>query len=275
MDTSTTEHVTERKIQDIKTAWDDFLKNKKRDENKETLILNYLPLVKYVAGRLSVTLPSHVDRNDLVSSGTIGLMNAIENFDPQFKTKFETYAIIRIKGAMLDELRSLDWVPRSAREKFCLLQKAYAKLEQRYGRPATDIEVAKELGISTEELSQLLMEEKSVTVLSLNEILNYDDSENKSVAMINSVKDDNQASPYDNAELEEKKEMVAECIEQLPEQERIVITLYYYESLMLKEIGKVLNISESRVSQIHTKAIIRLTGKLRNIETFKKLAAHS
>jgi len=262
-------------MEDIKKTWEEFLKNKKRQENKDELILHYLPLVKYVAGRLSMTLPSHVDRNDLVSSGTIGLINAVENYDPQFKTKFETYAIIRIKGAMLDELRSLDWVPRSAREKFCQLQKAYAKLEQRFGRPATDIEVAKELGISHEELSQLLQEEKSVAILSLNEILSFDDGESKSVAMINSVRDDNQLSPYDNAELDEKKEMLAECIEHLPEQERIVITLYYYEGLMLKEIGKVLSISESRVSQVHTKAIIRLTGKLKNIEKFRQFAVRA
>lgn len=259
-------------MQEINKTWESFLNNKKRQETREELILHYLPLVKYVAGRLSMKLPSHVDRNDLISSGTIGLINAIENYDPRFKTKFETYAIIRIKGAMLDELRSLDWVPRSAREKFCQLQKAYVKLEQRFGRPATDVEVAKELGISHEELAQLLQDERSVAILSLNEIINFEDGENKSVSMINSVKDENQTSPYEDAEKEEKKEMLAECIEQLPEQERIVITLYYYEGLMLKEIGKVLNISESRVSQVHTKAIIRLTGKLRNIEKFKRLA---
>ena len=262
-------------MHDIQKVWDEFLKKRRRDANKEALILHYLALVKYVAGRLSATLPSHIDRNDLVSSGTIGLINAIENFDPQYKTKFETYAIIRIKGAMLDELRSLDWVPRSMREKFCMLQKAYGKLEQQFGRPATDSEVAKELGITLADLSRLLREEKSVSILSLNEILKFDEGENKSVPMIDSIRDDQQPSPYDSAELGEKKTIVAECIEQLPEQERIVITLYYYEGLMLKEIGKVLNISESRVSQIHTKAILRLTGKMRNIERFKRFATRA
>ena len=260
-------------MQDIKKTWDEYLRGKNRDANKEVLILHYLPLVKYVAGRLSVSLPSHVDRNDLVSSGTIGLINAMDNYNPEYKTKFETYAIIRIKGAMLDELRSLDWVPRSMREKFCLLQKAYVKLEQQFGRPATDTEVAKELGITLEDLSKLLREEKTVAVLSLNEILSFDEGDNKSVPMIDSVRDENQSSPYDNVEFEEKKEILAECIEQLPEQERIVITLYYYEGLMLKEIGKVLSISESRVSQIHTKAILRLTGKLRNVEKFRRFAS--
>ncbi len=262
-------------MKETRKVWDDFLNNRKREENKETLILCYLPLVKYVAGRLSVTLPSHIDRNDLISSGTIGLMNAIDNFNPEYKTKFETYAIIRIKGAMLDELRALDWVPRSMREKFCTLQKAYGKLEQQFGRPATDSEMAKELGISLEEFSQLVREERSVAVLSLNEILNFDDGDNKSVPMINSIKDEKQPSPYDNTELGEKKDLLAECIEQLPHQEQIVITLYYYEGLMLKEIGNVLNISESRVSQIHTKAILRLTGKLKNIEKFKRFAARA
>ena len=139
----------------IKKVWENFLKKKSKAKNKEKLILNYLPLVKYVAGRLSVTLPSHIDRNDLISSGTIGLISAVDNFNPEFKTKFETYAIIRIKGAMLDELRALDWVPRSMREKFCAMQKSYSKLEQRYGRPATDSEVAKDLGISLGDFSHL------------------------------------------------------------------------------------------------------------------------
>ena len=262
-------------MEDIKKVWDNFLKNKNREKNKETLILHYLPLVKYVAGRLSVTLPVHIDRNDLISSGTIGLINAIGNFDPEYKTKFETYAIIRIKGAMLDELRSLDWVPRSMREKFCQLQRAYAKLDQQFGRPATDSEVAGELGISLADFSHLIREEKSVAILSLNEILNFDDGDNKSVPMINSVKDNKQIGPYEQAEFSEKKEILAECIEQLPQQEQIVITLYYYEGLMLKEIGKVLGISESRVSQIHTKAILRLTGKLKNVEKFKRFAARA
>lgn len=260
-------------MKNIKTVWDEFLKKKNVEKNKETLIVNYLPLVRYVAGRLSMTLPSHIDKNDLTSSGTIGLISAISNYNPKFNTKFETYAIIRIKGAMLDELRALDWVPRSMREKFCMLQKAYAKLEQDLGRPASDSEVAEELGISVQDLSQLLSEEKSVSVLSLNEILNFDESDGKSVPMIDSVKDDKQVSPYDSAELNEKKETLAECIELLPYQEKIVVTLYYYEGLMLKEIGKVLSISESRVSQIHTKALLRLTGKLKNVEKFKRLAA--
>jgi len=257
----------------IEKILDNFLKNKNRDKNKEKLILNYLPLVKYVAGRLSVTLPSHIDRNDLISSGTIGLISAVDNFNPEYKTKFETYAIIRIKGAMLDELRALDWVPRSMREKFCSLQKAYSRLEQRFGRPATDSEVAKELGISLGDFSQLVREERSVSILSLHEILNFDDGDNKSVPMINTVRDEKQASPYEQAEFGNQKEMLAECIENLPQQERIVITLYYYEGLMLKEIGRVLNISESRVSQIHTKAILRLTGKLKNMEKLKQLTA--
>ena len=251
----------------IETVWQQFLADRSNAAAKDELILNYLPLVKYVAGRLAITLPSHVDINDLISSGVIGLMSAVDNFEPKFKTKFETYAIIRIRGAMLDELRALDWVPRSMREKFCALQRAYANLEQELGRPAGDEEVAAKLGISVNDLSSLMDEERSVAFLSLNELLNPNDDDRKAVSMIDSIHDESQPSPLAAVDTKEKQGVLAQAIQDLPEQERIVIALYYYEQLMLKEIGEVLGISESRVSQIHTKALTRLSGKLRRSES--------
>ena len=249
--------------------WKVYIRNHNSQKTKEKLILNYLPLVKYIAGRVAIRLPSHIDINDLISSGVIGLINAIEHYDPKFKTKFETYAIIRIRGAIIDELRSLDWVPRSMREKFCAVQKAHVELEQKFGRPATETEVAEHLSISFEDLNEILNDERYVSFLSLDEIINLKENGNKAISVINSVPDTKQASPLDNAEFNEQKELLAETIKRLPEQEKLVIILYYYEGLMLKEIGQVLNISESRVSQIHTKALLRLGGKL------KKLMSHS
>jgi len=251
----------------VKAMWQQFLPERTNAAAKDKLILNYLSLVKYVAGRLAITLPSHVDINDLIGSGIIGLINAVENFEPKFKTKFETYAIIRIRGAMLDELRALDWVPRSMREKFCALQRTYTSLEQEFGRPARDDEVATRLGMSVSDLGTLLNEERSVAFLSLNELLNPDDGERKAVSMIDSIHDESQPSPLASVDAKEKKRILAQAIQELPEQERIVIALYYYEGLMLKEIGEVLGISESRVSQVHTKGLTRLGGKLRRCDS--------
>jgi RNA polymerase sigma factor for flagellar operon FliA len=251
----------------VEALWAQFLPARADAAAKEKLILNYLPLVKYVAGRLAITLPSHVDINDLIGSGVIGLINAVENFEPKFKTKFETYAIIRIRGAMLDELRALDWGPRSMREKFCALQRAYVSLEQELGRPARDDEVAARLGVSVGELDGLLNEERSVAFVSLNELLNPDDGDRKAVSMIDSIHDESQPSPFVLTDAKEKKRILSQAIQELPEQERIVIALYYYEGLMLKEIGEVLGISESRVSQVHTKALTRLGGKLRRCDS--------
>jgi RNA polymerase sigma factor for flagellar operon FliA len=259
----------------IEALWGRFLPDRTDAAAKDGLILNYLPLVKYVAGRLAITLPSHVDINDLIGSGVIGLVNAVENFEPKFKTKFETYAIIRIRGAMLDELRALDWVPRSMREKFCALQRACVSLEQELGRPARDDEVAARLGLSVSELDSLLNEERSVAFLSLNELLNPDDGERKAVTMIDSIHDESQPSPFMSADAKEKKRILAQAIQELPEQERIVIALYYYEGLMLKEIGEVLGISESRVSQVHTKALTRLGGKLRRCDSAVRALART
>lgn len=259
----------------IEALWARYLKNHADAEAKDKLILNYLPLVKYVAGRLAITLPSHVDINDLIGSGVIGLVSALENFEPKYKTKFETYAIIRIRGSMLDELRSLDWVPRSVREKFVALQRAHTSIEQELGRPARDDEIADRLQITLNELGTLMNEERTVAFLSLNELLNPDDGDRKAVSMIDAVSDDTQPSPFSAYDTKEKRRILAQAIQELPEQERIVIALYYYERLMLKEIGAVLGISESRVSQVHTKALTRLGGKLRRCDSSVRALART
>ncbi|MBN1916617.1 MAG: FliA/WhiG family RNA polymerase sigma factor [Verrucomicrobia bacterium] len=259
----------------IEALWTRYLKNHADAEAKDALTLNYLPLVKYVAGRLAITLPSHVDINDLIGSGVIGLISAIENFEPKYKTKFETYAIIRIRGSMLDELRSLDWVPRSAREKFVALQRAHAAIEQEFGRAARDDELAERLQLTLNELGSLMNDERSVAFLSLNELLNPDDGDRKAVSMIDAVSDESQPSPFSVCDAKEKRAILAQAVQDLPEQERIVIALYYYEQLMLKEIGAVLGISESRVSQIHTKALTRLGGKLRRCDSSVRALART
>jgi RNA polymerase sigma factor for flagellar operon FliA len=197
---------------------------------RERLILTYAPLVKYVAGRLGTGLPAHVEEGDLVSYGLLGLMNAIERYDPGRDIKFETYAISRIKGAIIDELRSMDWVPRSVRSRAREIERAIAELENRYHRPPTDEEIAKALGITEEEFQDSLTQISRSSVAALDELWTISSSGGD--------------------------------IAKLPERERTVITLYYYEELTLREIGEVLGVTESRVSQLHTKAILRLKAKL-------------
>ncbi|MCK5548259.1 MAG: sigma-70 family RNA polymerase sigma factor, partial [Thermoplasmata archaeon] len=212
-------------VENGEKLWQRYFNGPRKRDAKEKLILHYLPLVKYVAGRLAIKLPSHVDMDDLISCGVIGLINGIENFDPRYKTRFETYGIIRIRGAMIDELRSMDWVPRSMREKFCHLQKAYAVVEQESGRPATDTEVAEYMNISLDDLRSLLGGEKNVSMLSLNEVSVMDESGGKSIPMMDAIKDSKQPLPSDEAELNEKKLLVSKHIEELPPQEKLVITL--------------------------------------------------
>ena len=249
----------------IDKVWKRYFKNPKNTDARDKLIINYLPLVKYISSRMAVRLPSHIEIDDLVSSGVIGLINALGNFDPKFKTKFETYAMIRIRGSIIDELRSLDWVPRSMREKFSTVQNAYRTLEQRLSRPATESEVAEHLEMEPGELNAILNNERYMTFISLNEVINVDEKGHKAIPIINSVPDVQQLSPFESAEKNEQKELLAGAIGKMPEQEKMVLILYYYEGLMLKEIGRVLEISESRVSQIHTKAISRLGAKMKKL----------
>lgn len=230
-------------------------------EKRNELIIEYLPLVKFIANRIAGRLPNHVEVEDLVNSGIIGLMDALEKFDASLKIKFKTYAEFRIKGAILDELRALDWVPRSTRQKASRLERAYAELEQRMGRAASDAEMMEHLGIPQEEFDVLVREARGVALISLDE-LRTDGDENYERNLLEYLADPEHLSPAETLNLDQIYRIVAETIDLLPEKERLVISLYYYEELTMKEIGEIMNITESRVSQIHTKAILRLRGRL-------------
>ena len=228
---------------------------------KEKLILEYSPLIKFIAQKIAVRLPSNIEFDDLVSSGVIGLMDAIDKYDPSRDNKFKTYAEFRIRGAILDELRAQDWVPRSVREKAKQLEKAHVRLEQRLGRVPNEDELTKELQISKDEYYDLLNQVKSVSILSLDEAGSFNSSDRKSIlSLLESCKI---PSPITQLSIKAIKEVVTSAIESLPEKQRLVLSLYYYEDLNLKEIGEVLEVTESRVSQLHTQAILWLRRKLR------------
>jgi RNA polymerase sigma factor for flagellar operon FliA len=229
-------------------------------EVRDKLIIHYAPLVKYVAGRVGVGLPRNVEQSDLVSFGVFGLIDAIEKFDPARGYKFETYAIARIKGAILDELRSIDWVPRSVRSKARTLERAMAKLEAEHHRTPTDDEVAAEMGVSVEQLQTTLSQISFVGVAALDEMLSGGER-GESVTLGDTVADTGDG-PMGVYEVEEMRQILAESINRMPEREKIVLTLYYYEGLTLAEIGRVLGVTESRVCQVHTKAVLQLRSRV-------------
>jgi RNA polymerase sigma factor for flagellar operon FliA len=241
--------------------WRDYIAYKSPTA-REGIIIRYAPLVKYVAGRVAIGLPSNVEFDDLVSYGVFGLMDAIEKFDPSRGIKFETYAIARIRGAILDGLRSNDWVPRSVRQKAKELEKICAELENRLGRSATDQEISEAMNLNLHDFYELLSEVSCTTLSSLDELWMVNSNEEDSVRVLDLVRNDDSEDPLQHVEIEEIKATLAATIDYLPERERMVIALYYYEGLTLKEIGEIMEISESRVSQIHTKAIFRLRGRL-------------
>ncbi|MBS3957156.1 MAG: RNA polymerase sigma factor WhiG [Clostridiales bacterium] len=235
---------------------------------REHLILNYSPLVKYVAGRVSTSLPQTVDTADLVSYGLFGLIDAIEKFDLDRNIKFETYAIARIKGAIIDELRSMDWVPRSVRSRAREIENAYIVLENRLRRAPTDPEIAEEIGVSTGDLRDILSKLSYTSVVSFEELwIGGADREDRGDGA-SSIPDHNADDPVASFESAEVREILTGAIERLPERERIVIALYYYEGLTLKEIGRVLGVTESRVSQLHTKAVLRLRARLHSAQVY-------
>jgi len=237
----------------------------KKDNNPETrqrLLEEYLPLVKSVAGRMAMGFPKSVELSDLVNTGVIGLIEALSNFDPARGVKFETYAVPRIRGAILDELRSLDWVPRSTRAKSREIDRATSMLENKLGRTASDWELAKSLNISAGEFFSAIDDISSTTVLSLDELI-YKEEDNRQVPRVETLENLGGENILGNLEKEELKGYLVQAISYLSEQERLVVALYYYEELTLKEIGEVMQISESRVSQIHTKAVLKLRGLIK------------
>ncbi|HEV7826187.1 MAG TPA: RNA polymerase sigma factor WhiG [Mycobacteriales bacterium] len=245
----------------IASLWREF-KGTGDTSLRERLILHYSPLVKYVAGRVGVGLPPNIEQADLVSYGIFGLIDAIEKFDLERAIKFETYAISRIRGAIIDELRSIDWIPRSVRYKAREVEKAYASLEAKLRRTPTEQEVAAELDISTTELRAIFSQVSFVNVLALDELLNSGGEKGDKLSLVDTLEDSKAEDPVQAFEAEEMKYLLAGAINTLPEREKIVVTLYYYEGLTLAEIGQVLGVTESRICQMHTKAVLQLRGKL-------------
>jgi RNA polymerase sigma factor for flagellar operon FliA len=229
---------------------------------RERLILHYSPLVKYVAGRVGVGLPPNIEQADLVSYGIFGLIDAINKFDIERAIKFETYAISRIKGAIIDELRAIDWIPRSVRYKAREVEKAYAALEARLHRTPNESEVAEELGIALDDLHAIFSQVSFVNVIALDELLNVGGERGDKLSLVDTLEDTKAEDPVAAFETEETKYLLARAINTLPEREKIVVTLYYYEGLTLAEIGQVLGVTESRICQMHTKAVLQLRGKL-------------
>jgi len=229
---------------------------------REGLVVAYAPLVKYVAGRMASGLPAHVDDADLISYGLGGLINAIDRFELEREIKFETYAITRIKGAIIDELRSLDWVPRSVRQRARDIERANAKLEHRLQRAPTDEEMAEELAITVDEFQDSLLRISNSTIAALDELWTVGDASGDQVSLLDTLTDENAPDPAALLDQTDLKERVADAIGRLPEREKLVVALYYYENLTLREIGEVLGVTESRVSQLHTKAVLRLRSRL-------------
>jgi len=229
---------------------------------RERLVVAYSPMVKFVAGRLGAGLPSHVEDADLISYGLVGLIGAIERFEPERGIKFETFAMTRIRGAIIDELRSLDWVPRSVRSRAREIEQVQSKLEHELQRAPSESELAAKLNMTEEELQSALLEIANSSVYALDELWTVSDSSGDQVSLLDTIADDGAADPQEALATTEVKDRLTEAIGGLPEREQLVVALYYYENLTLREIGEVLGVTESRVSQLHTKAVMRLKSHL-------------
>lgn len=245
----------------IENLWREFKETGSKIA-KDKLLVEYAHLVKYITNRLAVNLPKSVDRNDLTSAGVLGLIKAVETFELERGFKFETFAGHKIRGAILDELRALDWVPRSVRQKSRDLQKVFAKLENDLGRAPYDDEVCEAMNITLQEYEEMLSDVTPTTIISLEEAMPSRESDSKELRIIDTIEDPGSDNPLKELGFAEVKEILKDAIMNLPEKEKLVIALYHYEELTLKEIGVVLDITESRVSQIHSKAVLKLRSKL-------------
>lgn len=230
---------------------------------RDRLILHYAPLVKYVAGRVGSGLPAHVEQADLISYGTFGLIDAITRFEPTREVKFESYAMARIRGAIIDELRNTDWIPRSVRVKARAFERTVAELESRLHRTPTDEEVAAAMDMDVEDIRKFLGQLSLVNVVALDELLT--DDEGGSPRLGDTLQDPSALDPQAMAEHGEARQLLARAVEQLPEREKVVVSLYYFEGLTLADIGRVLGVTESRICQLHTKAVLHLRTKLADI----------
>ncbi len=240
-------------------------KKKKDPEIRNYFVKQYAPLVKYVAGKVAIGMPHNVEFDDLVGFGVFGLFDAIEKFDPEKHVKFKTYAVTRIRGAIYDELRSIDWVPRSVRQKTKEIEETIHSLEATLGRSASDMEIAEKMGVSIKDLHKTMQKISSSSIISLNDLW-YSGEDNDKVAIVDSIESPQSLNPDTIVEKDEIKRVIVQAISELPDKEKKVLVLYYYEDLTLKEIGKVLEVTESRISQLHTKAIMRLRAKLTSLK---------
>ncbi|MBV9311846.1 MAG: RNA polymerase sigma factor WhiG [Solirubrobacterales bacterium] len=252
---------TNVKAIELKDLWRRY-KASGDERARERLVVAYSPLVKYVAGRMGSGLPAHVEEADLISYGLGGLISAIERFDLSREIKFETYAITRIRGAIIDELRTLDWVPRSVRARAREIERVNTKLEARLQRAPTDEEMARELEMNVGEFQDALLQISNSTIVALDELWNVSDSTGDQVSLLDTLPDQGAPDPQSVVDQGELRDRIADSIAALPEREKLVVALYYYENLTLREIGEVLGVTESRVSQLHTKAVLRLRSKL-------------
>ena len=243
--------------------WEEFKKTKS-PSLRDKFIRQYMPLVKYVAGKVKPGMPGCVEFDDLVGFGQFGLLDAINKFDPDKNVKFKTYAVTRIRGSIFDELRELDWVPRSVRQKSREIEDTIVELESKLGRTATDSEIAKEMGMTESEYQNTIMKVSGTSVLSLNDVwYSGDDGDHMSIG--DNIESPASLNPDVIVEREEVRKVIIEAINELPKNEKMVIVLYYNEDLTFREIGQVLNVSESRISQLHTKANMRLRAKLTSL----------
>jgi RNA polymerase sigma factor FliA len=246
---------------ELRDLWRRY-KDEGDDGARERLVVAYSPMVKFVAGRLGAGLPSHVEDADLISYGLVGLIGAIERFEPERGIKFETFAMTRIRGAIIDELRSLDWVPRSVRSRAREIEAAQTKLEHELQRAPSEGELASKLNMTEAELQSALLEIANSSVYALDELWTVSDSSGDQVSLLDTIADEGAADPQEALATTEVKDRLTEAIGGLPEREQLVVALYYYENLTLREIGEVLGVTESRVSQLHTKAVMRLKSHL-------------
>ena len=257
MDTAKFDHIPEQEL------WERYKKEQSADI-REYFIVKYAPLTKYVAGKISNSLPSRVEFEDIVGYGVFGLLDAIDKYDPDKGVQFNTYAVNRIRGAIYDELRSIDWVPRSIRQKTRQVEETTPDLEAKLGRSATNEEIAKSMGMTVADYDDLLLKISNSSIVSLTST-RYQNDTNDTTAVGDTLEAPNAYNPDVIVEQEEIKKIVIKAINELPEREKNVLIMYYYEDMTLKEIGKVLNVTESRVSQIHTSANIKLKAKLTNV----------
>jgi RNA polymerase sigma factor for flagellar operon FliA len=248
----------------VSVAWREY-KETGSNKARDNLILHYSPLVKYVAGRVGVGLPANIEQADLISYGIFGLIDAIDKYDRSRNIKFETYAISRIRGAIIDELRAIDWVPRSVRFKAREVEKAYAVLENKLKRPPSDAELADEMGISLSDLNHLYAQLSTVSMVALDELMSVESSQGDKLSLLETLEDTKFTGPMEAFESEEMREILIDAVNRLPEREKRVITFYYFVGLTLAEIGKVLGVTESRVCQIHTKAVLALRSKITEV----------